>query len=158
MILLFRIFKTLTVPNRKSWGASILRECSRPTMCYMSGVKKGSKELTSKKSQFCLEKNSECFGHRTIEPICIWKDFPKEMWVSISKGLILMNTAVPFNSFSTEQSMHIVKKNYLIVIKFETQVNADAVLILFQNHNNGCLVLIYFHLYLVDLTRNQSLQ
>ena len=35
-LILFRIFKTLTIPNLKSWGAEILRECSRRTMCHMS--------------------------------------------------------------------------------------------------------------------------
>ena len=38
MILLFRIFKTLSIPNSKSWGAKILRECSTPTMWHMSCV------------------------------------------------------------------------------------------------------------------------
>ena len=28
VILLFKIFKTLSIPNRKSWGVEILRECS----------------------------------------------------------------------------------------------------------------------------------
>ena len=35
---LFRIFKTLPIPNRKSWEAEILRECSPATMCHMSCV------------------------------------------------------------------------------------------------------------------------
>ena len=46
VILSFRIFKTLLIPNRKSWGAETLRECSSPSMCHMwrvmcqvSGVK-----------------------------------------------------------------------------------------------------------------------
>ena len=39
VILLFRIFKTLYIPNRKSWGAEIFRECSPPTMCHMSRVR-----------------------------------------------------------------------------------------------------------------------
>ena len=43
LILLFRIFKTMSIPNRKSWGAEILRECSPPTMlhvgCQVSGVR-----------------------------------------------------------------------------------------------------------------------
>ena len=30
VILLFKIFKTLSIPNRKSWGVEILRECSPP--------------------------------------------------------------------------------------------------------------------------------
>ena len=37
-MLSFRIFKTLSIPNCKSWGAKILRECSPPTMCHMSCV------------------------------------------------------------------------------------------------------------------------
>ena len=32
------IFKVLSIPNHKSWGAEILRECSPPTMCHMSRV------------------------------------------------------------------------------------------------------------------------
>ena len=36
LILLFRIFQTLFIPNRKSWAAEILRDCSPPTMCHMS--------------------------------------------------------------------------------------------------------------------------
>ena len=40
MILSFRIFKTLFFPNRKSWGAEILRECSPPpcVTCHVSHV------------------------------------------------------------------------------------------------------------------------
>ena len=38
MILSFRIFRKLSIPNRKSWGADILREYSRPTICHMSRV------------------------------------------------------------------------------------------------------------------------
>ena len=37
-MLSFRIFKALSILNRKSWGAVILRECSPPTMCHMSHV------------------------------------------------------------------------------------------------------------------------
>ena len=37
-IFLFRILKILSIPNRKSWGTDILRECSPPTMCHMSFV------------------------------------------------------------------------------------------------------------------------
>ena len=29
---------TLSIPNRKNWGAEILRECLPPTMCHMSHV------------------------------------------------------------------------------------------------------------------------
>ena len=32
------LFKDLSIPNHKSWGAEILRECSPPTMCHMSRV------------------------------------------------------------------------------------------------------------------------
>ena len=32
------IFKVLSIPNHKSWGAELLRECSPPTMCHMSRV------------------------------------------------------------------------------------------------------------------------
>ena len=32
------IFMVLSIPNHKSWGAEILRECSPPTMCHMSRV------------------------------------------------------------------------------------------------------------------------
>ena len=35
---MFRIFTTLSIPNRKSSRADILRECSPPTMCHMSCV------------------------------------------------------------------------------------------------------------------------
>ena len=38
VIILFRIFKTLSIPNRKRWRADILRECSPPTMCQISRV------------------------------------------------------------------------------------------------------------------------
>ena len=33
------IFKVLSIPSHKSWGAEILRECSPSTMCHMSHVK-----------------------------------------------------------------------------------------------------------------------
>ena len=33
------IFKALSIPNHKSWGANILRECLTPTICHMSRVK-----------------------------------------------------------------------------------------------------------------------
>ena len=39
VILLFLMFKTLSIPNCMSWGAEMLRECSPPTMCNISGVK-----------------------------------------------------------------------------------------------------------------------
>ena len=32
------IFKVLSIPNHKSWGVEILRECSAPTMCHMSHI------------------------------------------------------------------------------------------------------------------------
>ena len=32
------IFKVLSIPNHKSWGAEMLRKCSPPTMCQMSRV------------------------------------------------------------------------------------------------------------------------
>ena len=43
MILSFRLFKTLSIPNRKSWGATIMREYSHPhhvshVMCHLSCV------------------------------------------------------------------------------------------------------------------------
>ena len=49
VILLFRIFKTLYIPNNKSWGADFLRECSphyvssvsyhvSGVRCHMTGV------------------------------------------------------------------------------------------------------------------------
>ena len=38
VILLFRIFKTLSIPNREIWRAKLLKECSPPTMCHMSCV------------------------------------------------------------------------------------------------------------------------
>ena len=38
IILLFRIYKTLSIPNHKSWGAEIWGECSFPTMWHMSHV------------------------------------------------------------------------------------------------------------------------
>ena len=38
VILFFRIFKILSIPNLKSWEAEILRECSLLTMCHMSCV------------------------------------------------------------------------------------------------------------------------
>ena len=45
VILLLRIFQTLSIPNHRSQGGEILRECSAPTMwhishvtCYMSNV------------------------------------------------------------------------------------------------------------------------
>ena len=38
LILLYRILKTLCIPNWKSWWAEVLKECSPPTMCYMSLV------------------------------------------------------------------------------------------------------------------------
>ena len=38
MILLFRIFRTLLIPNHKCWGSEILKECSPPPMCHMSCV------------------------------------------------------------------------------------------------------------------------
>ena len=38
VILEFRIIKTLSIPNHKSWGADILREYSPPNMCHMSHV------------------------------------------------------------------------------------------------------------------------
>ena len=36
---LLNIFKALWIPNHKSWGAEILRECSPPSTCHMSGVR-----------------------------------------------------------------------------------------------------------------------
>ena len=36
MILLFRIFKTLSIPNRKNWWADFLIECSPPIMCHVT--------------------------------------------------------------------------------------------------------------------------
>ena len=39
VILSFQIFKTLSILNRKSWGAEVLWQCSPPTMCDMSHVK-----------------------------------------------------------------------------------------------------------------------
>ena len=36
VILLIKIFKTLFIPNRKSWEAEVLKECSPPTMCHMT--------------------------------------------------------------------------------------------------------------------------
>ena len=38
VIFLFRIFKTRFLPNRKGWGAKILRKCSPLTRCHMSCV------------------------------------------------------------------------------------------------------------------------
>ena len=38
VILSFRIFKTLSIPNRKIWGAETLGECSPPTVYHMSCV------------------------------------------------------------------------------------------------------------------------
>ena len=44
MILLFIIFKTLSIPNRKSWGPDIFREClqsdgaSGGRVCYQRGL------------------------------------------------------------------------------------------------------------------------
>ena len=38
MILSFRVFKTLSIANRMSWGAELLRACSPPTICHMSRV------------------------------------------------------------------------------------------------------------------------
>ena len=35
VLLLLRIFKTLSIPNRKSWEAEIQREWSTPTMCHI---------------------------------------------------------------------------------------------------------------------------
>ena len=35
-MLFYNIFNVLLIPNHKSWGAEILRECSPPTMCHMS--------------------------------------------------------------------------------------------------------------------------
>ena len=32
------IFVVLSIPNHKSWGAELLRECSLPTMFHMSRV------------------------------------------------------------------------------------------------------------------------
>ena len=32
------VIHSLFIPNRKNWGADILRECSSPTMCHMSQV------------------------------------------------------------------------------------------------------------------------
>ena len=41
VILSFRIFKTLSIPSRKSWGPEILRECSTQpcATCHVSHVK-----------------------------------------------------------------------------------------------------------------------
>ena len=38
VILSFRNFKTLYIPNSKSSGAKTLKECSLPTICHMSCV------------------------------------------------------------------------------------------------------------------------
>ena len=35
LIFAFKIFKTLSIPNRKGWVPKILRECSTPTMCHV---------------------------------------------------------------------------------------------------------------------------
>ena len=38
VIISFRIFKTLSIPNPKRWEGEIWRECSPPTMCHMSSL------------------------------------------------------------------------------------------------------------------------
>ena len=47
--LFFRIFKTLPIPNRKSWGAEILRKCSPPpwVTCHMGSFWNSRKILKS---------------------------------------------------------------------------------------------------------------
>ena len=56
------IFKVLSIPNHKSWGAEILKECSPPTMCHMLCVKFHASHVTCQVSGVTCHVSSVIFS------------------------------------------------------------------------------------------------
>ena len=66
------LFKRLLLPNRKCWGAEILKECSTPTSCHISHVMCHTKSIRPN----CLISGPEIYTQFSPPPVfCFFKFF-----------------------------------------------------------------------------------